>query len=71
MASSTPFNELHLAGGLAYRASSKGMPDFFISTVIALPQKENAGENLVLSDLSGDRYSQWHGSLALGLSWRW
>ncbi len=71
MAAATPFNEWHISTGISYQSHTSGVPDFFLSTVVAVPQKEEAGENLVLADLSGDQYSQWHGSLAFGLAWRW
>ncbi|MCX8228713.1 MAG: outer membrane protein transport protein [Planctomycetota bacterium] len=65
MAGLMPFNQWHVGTGVSI-LSDQGQGEWFLSSVVALPAMWKAGENKVLSDFSGDEYSQANYSVILG-----
>ena len=53
-----PYNSLHAGLGLSYWRAPGDLIDWHAALTAALPEKWTAGENTVLSDLSGDVYDQ-------------
>ncbi len=70
MAGLLPINQLHAAGGCSLWGR-EGSGDWHLALVLALPQSWTAGDNAVLSDLSGDEFSQANVALVVGYGLRW
>ena len=65
-----PFNHLHLGLGFSRWGKTDG-GDWHFSFVAALPETWTTGSNAVLSDFSGDRYTQADYALVVGWSLTW
>ncbi len=65
-----PFNRVHLGLGLTRWGKTDG-GDWHVSLVAALPETWTTGDNAVLSDFSGDSYTQADYALVMGWSHTW
>ena len=65
-----PFDRLHFGLGFSRRGKTDG-GDWHCSFVAALPETWTTGSNAVLSDFSGDRYTQADYALVVGWSRTW
>jgi len=69
MAGLMPFNPLHVGAGLSRRTEAGG--EWLLSSVVALPASWTAGQNKMISDFSGDTYSQFSAAIVLGYRYSW
>jgi len=65
-----PFNQLHLGVGFT-RWGKSNSGDLHVSFVAALPETWTTGDNAVLSDFSGDSYTQADYAFVVGWSHAW
>jgi long-subunit fatty acid transport protein len=69
MAGLMPFNAWHVGAGISRRTEDGN--EWFLSSVVALPESWTAGENKVLDDFDNDTYSQFSAAIVLGYRYSW